>query len=162
MRKIILILSILVSTLSTYALNINIVWTSDFIKELHLECDSIGCLDGQNSDILREEICDECFSDSVNSTFIFNNITTYLHADKKLPLDEFITYLYTEEYITINYNSPYDLVSSRSTEIKKLLYKDLCPNKHDAIIFFKRGYADTFSSPELIYCGEEIYTAQLF
>ncbi|MFG1483027.1 hypothetical protein ABMA79_05425 [Halobacteriovorax sp. HFRX-2_2] len=160
MRAIILLFFLPI--ISTYALSVNIIWTPDFTKELHLECSNIGCLDGQSSDVIEEAICDECFSDSVNSTFIFNNITTYLHPNELITLDEFITYLYTADFISINYNSPYDLVSSRSMEIKKLLYKDLCPNKHDAIIFFKRGYADTFSSPELIYCGEEIYTAQLF
>lgn len=144
------------------ALKLEIIWTETFEKEIHLECDELGCLDGASRGTIYETICDECFSDSINATFIFNEITTYLHRDYMISNEEFIQYLFDEQYITIQYDSPYDVVSSRSKAIKKLLFQKLCPNEYNAIIFFERGYGNVFSSPQLIYCGEEVYTAQLF
>ncbi|AYF43311.1 hypothetical protein BALOs_0296 [Halobacteriovorax sp. BALOs_7] len=161
-KKALILLFMLLTISNAFAIKLDIVWTENFEKEIHLECRDPGCLDGSSRGIIFESICDECFSDSINATFIFNDITTYLHRGELISTDEFINYLFEEEYITIQYDTPYDVVSSRSKEIKKLLFQNLCPNEYDAIIFFERGYGNIFSSPQLIYCGEEVYSALLF
>ncbi len=159
MRKIIFSLLL---CLPSFAIQLDIQWTESFTKEIHLNCGFIGCLDGYSNDIIEEEVCDECFSDSINATFIFKYITTYLHVGERISEEEFLNYLYQREYISINYQTPYDIVSSRSTAIKRILYKELCPNDDDPIIFFRRSYDDIYSFPEVIYCGEEVYEAVLF
>lgn len=159
MRKLIILLFI---SHLCFAFKLEIFWSKDFYKELHLTCTTIGCFDGEDTHIIDEDVCDECFSDSPNSTFIFNKITDYIYTGSIINEGDFMNYLLERKYISIDYKSPYDLISNRSPVTKRLIYQGLCPNQYDAIIFFYRTYFDTYSRPEVIYCGDEIYEAILF
>lgn len=159
------ILVLLFVTQFVFALNINTLWNEDFSKNLVVDCaEDEMCQEffGTQSTI-QEEICSDCFSTDLNATFIFNGIGESITAGESVSLSEFFSYLKLNNFVSISYDSPYDLITTSSTMQKRLKFRDLCEDyTQDPILFFDKSLSNEISTPRFIFCGETVYDLEMF
>lgn len=151
---------------SVYALDINIKWNQDFTKTTTIDCMEDPLCEEYLSPVatVDEEVCEECFSTSMNMTFIFNGIGESITASaKSVDMADFYNFLTTHNFISMNYETPYDLVTSMSPIRKKILYRNICPEvSGDPILFFERSVGNTMGQPRYIFCGESVHELEMF
>lgn len=151
---------------SAFALDIESNWHEDFSKTVTISC-------GENEEcqsyfgeelVFNEEICEECFSTSMNMNFIFNGLGESITAsDKDIAFSEFFEFLFLNDFISIKFDTPYDLVTSGSPIRKKLKYRKLCGmSSIDPILFFERSQKNEMGVPRYIFCGDSVKELEMF
>ena len=163
--KVIILFFILFSHLGASASKIDINWSEDFDKSLHIKCEGDPECERYFFDeqSVEEEICDNCFSNDLQMTFLFNSIGKELSRGEKVTSKEFFRFIFMRQFISIDYNSPYDLVTNSSVIAKKIKFRKLCEYyTQEPIIFYSRTYFNHLSKPKFIFCGDSIYRAELF
>lgn len=151
---------------SAFALEINTTWNADFSKSVSIEClgnEQCESYYGEGL-VFNEDICEECFSTSLNMTFIFNGIGESITAKEGLvDMDEFFSFLFMNDFISIKFDTPYDLITSGSAIRKKIKYKKLCDSAStDPILFFERSANNDMGTPRYIYCGDSVQELEMF
>jgi hypothetical protein len=151
---------------SVNALEITSSWNEDFSKSISIEClEDENCQSFFGSEIeFNEDICEECFSTSMNMTFIFKGLGESITAsDRDIDPSEFFEFLFLNDFISIKYDTPYDLISSSSTMMKRLKYKRLCDMAStDPILFFERSSENSMGQPRYIFCGDTVKELEMF
>jgi len=162
--KVFIALSLFIQT--TFAVDITTDWNEDFTKTVSISCELDETCETffEESIVLEEEICEECFSTSMNMSFIFNGLGESITASNaEIATDEFFNYLSTANFISIKYDTPYDLIQSSSMIARKIKYKNLCEYASvDPILFFDRSEDNMMGSPRYIYCGDTVHALELF
>lgn len=148
------------------AMSITTIWNTDFSKQLKIECDNnVECNQLIDQSILVDEsFCEDCFSTDLNASFIFNGIGESITTGAtEVSVSTLLDFIKFNEFVSITYDSPYDLISSGSTMQKRLKYRNLCVDAtQDPILFFERNSYNEISMPRYIYCGENIFELEMF
>lgn len=170
MKNLSVILTFIVCILSfanTYAISININWNYNFKKDLVISCEEDQLCESYfgTQIAIKESKCSDCFSTDLNQTFLFNGIGESI-TNSLIPVGEveFYSYLIDNRFVSISYDSPYDLVTNDSAMKKRLKYRSLCEDpSQDPILFFDLSEKSEVSTPKYIYCGEnQIFELELF
>ncbi|EQC43777.1 hypothetical protein [Bacteriovorax sp. Seq25_V] len=158
------ILLVLVS-LSVEAMSVEVSWNDNFSKSLTLYCEGNNeCLTYFDEvTVIEEELCNDCFSTDMTSSFIFNGIgESITTGELAVPLD-FFDLLKSNNFVSIDYDSPYDLVTGQSRIKKKLAYRNLCDDSSaDPVLFFEKDDFGRISNPRFILCADGVYNLDLF
>lgn len=165
MLKFFVIFIYLISSFDSFSASIEIRWSNTFDKSLYVDChDNKYCekyfFYGMS---IEEEICDNCFSNDAEMSFLFNSIGKELSVGDEVHAREFYHFLFMGQFVSIDYNSPYDLVTNSSTIVKKLKFRKLCESyTQEPIIFYAKTYFNQISKPKYVFCGEKVFRAEIF
>lgn len=145
MRSLVCLLLILVST-SALAIEFKVStqWKDLNTKEVVLECFNSGkyrcehLCDNANICRKQEMSCKNCIGGDLFITNIYKTIGTYLQNSGR----EYLSYhvydiFYKNNFITLTYDSIYNVVTRIDSKKMKSLFKRLCPagTKNDPVIF---------------------------
>jgi hypothetical protein len=151
---------------SSFAYEISSAWNEDFTKSVEIICAGNEQCESTFGEglVFNEEICEECFSTSLNMTFIFNGLGESITAkNEEANMDEFFSFLFMNDFISIKFDTPYDLITSESPIRKKIKFKKLCGFASvDPILFFERSANNEMGYPRYIYCGDSVRELEMF
>jgi len=159
------LLLLVLCSLSVSAISIETVWNQNFSKELIVNCEESSACSAEfgETTTLSEEICDDCFSTDLSATFIFNGIGESISTGQAALEVEFFEFLKDQKFVSIDFDTPYDLVTNQSRIKKKLAYRALCEDSSiDPVLFFDVDQNGGVSSPRFILSGDGVYELDLF
>lgn len=157
---------IIISILSfnIFALSFEIKWDADFTKRTRINCNfeqrCFKYLGGVRD--APERFCSDCLSTSIKMDFIFKGIGSYIVQGKKYYGIDLFKRLANDQLISMNFETPYNLIDSTSRIKAKRKFRRLCPGtSDDPVLFFERNEYDEIGIPRFILCDGTAYKVDI-
>lgn len=148
--------------LSTFAFQVETIWTEKAEKKLSLTCESdeqcVRFCKDQEACTVTEDVCKNCVGTSLAMTFAFKEMGRTLVASDKLDDYAFFDLLKGNSFVSITSRSIYNLVERFDSSSLRQKFRSLCADDtRYPVVFFGKTAGGELGRVQAVWCESGFY-----